>query len=459
MLPIESKIRDVVWPAIPSAPGAGALALLFQLEQSQWWPLEVLRRQQSRQLALLLDHAYRTVPFYRKRLEACGWVPGGGISPEEWQALPLLTREEIQQAGEALHSRALPAGHGKAAATFTSGATGTPVATLGTDVTNFFWCGFTLRDHLWHRRDFRQKLAVIRHPPSGKSLPPGGIVEDNWGAATRGVLRTGPCALLGMDQPVARQAEWLRQQAPGYLLSYPSNVGALARWFAQRQERLPSLLEVRTFGEVLEPAIRAACREAWQVRVVDAYSRQEVGYIALQCPEQEVYHVQAESLLVEVLDGAGRPCAPGETGRVAVTTLHNFAMPLLRYALGDYAQVGEPCPCGRGLPVLTRILGRQRNMLTLPTGEQRWPTFGDPETFHRELGDLPIARQFQLIQRTLDQIEVRLVTPRPYRPEEEERVRRYFEAALGYPFVFVFTYADDIPRGPGGKFEDFRSEL
>lgn len=369
MLPIETKIPDIVWPSIPSAAGAGALALLFQLEQSQWWPAEMLRRHQFRQLALVLGHAHRTVPFYRKRLDAFGWVPSRDISPDQWQELPLLTRREVQDAGDALQSRALPAVHGKAAAVFTSGATGTPVRTLGTDVTNFFWCGFTLRDHLWHRRDFRRKLAVIRHEASGKSLPPGGRTEDNWGVATRGVLRTGPCAALGMEQPVARQAAWLKQQAPGYLLSYPSNVRALARYFAERREALPGLLEVRTFGEVLEPAVRALCREVWGVPVVDGYSSQEVGYIALQCPEQEVYHVQAEGLLVEVLDAAGRPCGPGQVGRVVVTTLHNFATPLLRYALGDYAQVGGPCPCGRGLPVLTRILGRQRNMLMLPNGE------------------------------------------------------------------------------------------
>jgi phenylacetate-coenzyme A ligase PaaK-like adenylate-forming protein len=61
---------------------------------------------------------------------------------------------------------------------------------------------------------------------------------------------------------------------------------------------------------------------------------------------------------VEVLDEEGRPCAPGETGRVVATSLNNFAMPLIRYETGDTAEVGAPCPCGRGLPVLTRIMGR-----------------------------------------------------------------------------------------------------
>ena len=127
--------------------------------------------------------------------------------------------------------------------------------------------------------------------------------------------------------------------------------------------RLPGLREVRTLGEASTPDLRALCREAWGVPLVDVYSAEEVGYIALQCPEHEHYHVQAESVLVEILDERGAPAPPGETGRVVVTDLHNFAMPLVRYEIGDYAEVGEPCACGRGLPVLRRIVGRVRNML------------------------------------------------------------------------------------------------
>ena len=116
--------------------------------------------------------------------------------------------------------------------------------------------------------------------------------------------------------------------------------------------------------------------EAWGVPLSDMYSGREVGYLALQCPQHDHYHVMSEGNFLEVLGDDGRPCQPGETGRVVVTTLHNYVMPLIRYEIGDFAEVGEPCPCGRGLPVLTRILGRQQNMLTLPTGESRWTQIG-----------------------------------------------------------------------------------
>ncbi|MFN2505143.1 MAG: phenylacetate--CoA ligase family protein, partial [Acidimicrobiales bacterium] len=213
------------------------------------------------------------------------------------------------------------------------------------------------------------------------------------------------------------------------------------------------------FGEVVDDKVRVACREAFGVPLVDMYSSQEVGYLALQCPENEQYHLQSEHLLVEVLDDDGEPCLPGRIGRVVATTLHNFATPLLRYAVGDYAQVGEPCPCGRGLPVLTRVVGRQRNMFTLPNGDQFWPSFGDPTDFRKALSGLPRLQQFQVIQRSVDDLEVRVVTERPFRANEESAVRDYVVTSLGHPFTITFSYVGEIPRSAGGKFEDFRSEV
>ena len=99
------------------------------------------------------------------------------------------------------------------------------------------------------------------------------------------------------------------------------------------------------FDEVLEPGIRDAALSHWGVEVADAYSTVELGTIAHQCPANENLHVQSESILPEVLGDDGTPCLPGEVGRVVITALHNFATPLIRYELGDYAEVGEACPC------------------------------------------------------------------------------------------------------------------
>lgn len=159
-------------------------------------------------------------------------------------------------------------------------------------------------------------------------------------------------------------------------------------------------------------------------------------------------------MIVEVLNDDGSPTAPGETGKVVVTHLHNFASPLIRYDIGDFAEVGEPCPCGRGLPVFNRIVGRARGLITLPNGDQFWPFFSN-----RKFGEIAPIRQYQIVQKSLESLEIRLVADRIVSAEEEDKIRTLIAERLGYPFAMTFSYFDEIPRSASGKFEDFKSEL
>jgi len=227
---------------------------------------------------------------------------------------------------------------------------------------------------------------------------------------------------------------WLQAQRPSYLLTLPSKAQALAETGLADGVALPSLRGVRTYGEALGPEVRAMGREAWAVPVIDMYSAQEAGYIALQCPEHNHYHLQSEHLLVEALDEAGRACAPGETGRVVLSTLHNFATPLSRYEIMDYVEMGEPCPCGRGLPVIRRVLGRQRNLARTPDGRRFWPSF-PAEAW---MAVAPI-RQIQLVQKSLQRIELRYVMPRKLDATEQEALARALRDALGHPYGLHFT--------------------
>jgi phenylacetate-CoA ligase len=238
------------------------------------------------------------------------------------------------------------------------GTTGAPVRAVGTRVTGALWQAITLRDLAWHPRDVTGKLAVVQ-ADAGDTIPPEGVDRAGWGPAIDLVYESGPCALFSASHDVGAQADWLVRQQPDYLLSSPSNLLALADHFQANGLKLGSLRGITSGGAVLAPEVRDACRATWGAEIVDMYSTQEVGYVALQCPASESYHVQSEVLYVEVLDDDGQPCRPGQVGRVVVSTLHNFAMPLLRYDLGDLAEVGRGCPCGRNLPVLTRIVGRQ----------------------------------------------------------------------------------------------------
>jgi hypothetical protein len=93
-------------------------------------------------------------------------------------------------------------------------------------------------------------------------------------------------------------------------------------------------------------------------------------------------------------------------------------MPLLRFALGDYAEAEAQCECGRGLPMLKRILGRSRNMLRLASGKIFWPSI-----LGHEFREVAPVRQFQLVQWTLDDLELRLVVERPLTSGEEPDLR------------------------------------
>jgi phenylacetate-CoA ligase len=386
------------------------------------------------------------VPYYRERWRG-RYDPERPLTPARIAELPLLTRRELQDHYAALGSTRVPSEHGMPGEARTSGSTGAPVRFLRTPLCAAIWNAITLRDHDWHARDLGRKLAVIRQGAERSEAA-------SWGPATAGVVGTGPAVMLPIQASVAEQLAWLEEQRPAYVLTYPSNVVELARASLARGLRLPGLLGVRTLGEALSEEVREACREAWGVEVTDVYSAEEVGYIALQCPEHAHYHVQCEGVWVEVLDAQGRPCAPGEVGRLVVTSLHNYATPLVRYEIGDYAEVGEPCACGRGLPVLRRVLGRVRNMLVTATGERYWPTFG-----MRKASELAPIREIQFVQTAYDLVEARLVAAAPLTAEQDAALRAIILSRLPARFRVEIVHCERIARAASGKFEDFVCEV
>lgn len=449
---MKTVMPEITLPAMVPGRAADLLAILHQLEQTQWWPAECIVEHQMKQLRMILIHAYRNSDFYRRRLDEAGFDPASPLNEERWRRLPILSRDEVQDAGELLYCRSFPSAHGGTYETYTSGSTGKVVKVRGTHLTNFFWQAVTLREHHWHRRNFTGTLAIIRFTPEG--TPPEGTMYPDWGLPANQLYHSGPSMALNIAVDIRKQSAWLEKHQPHYLLTYPSNLAGLISHFREDGITLRNLQEVRTIGETLSPALRQACWKNLGVPIIDLYSSQEMGYIALQCSECESYHVQSEVVFVEIIDDTGKRCAPGEIGRVVVSSLHNFAMPLIRYELGDYAEVGSACACGRGLPTISRIVGRSRNLLTLPTGERLWPILGFQH--YREIAPI---RQFQLVQRSLDRIEARFVVNAPLDKSQENKLTVLIQQSIGYPFKIEFTYLDQMPTSVAGKFEEFISYI
>lgn len=449
----KSGVNGVDW-LTPQAPTSSALSsVLLQFEKTQWWSPERLIEKQMVQLSQLLKHTIETVPYYQNKFKDLDINFDQELTYDIWRNIPILKRKDIQDNKDTMLSKMLPKTHGKVGKISTSGSTGRPIDAWRTTITNFFWMAVTLRDHIWRKRDLNEKMAIIKFMHFQALYPEGAKIEG-WGPSSGYMFETGPCYGLEIFTPVSDQLTWLKKVNPGYIETYPSNLKALLEKSRDEKIKFEGLKEVITLAEHLKPEIRELCQEVWGVPVTDMYSAQELGYVALQCPENNHYHIQSEVVFVEILDEDDNPVQPGEAGRVIVTPLHNFLMPLIRYEVGDYAVLGKQCSCGRGLPVLEEIKGRVRNMLQFPNGEKMWPLL-----VKQQITKQTPVQQLQVIQHSLDDIELKTVASKKLTKKDKDIIIKDMQRLLQHEFPIRITELDEIERTKNGKFEDFISHI
>jgi len=365
---------------------------------------------------------------------------------------PVLSRSAVRDNLPALQAEQLPAGHLAAGERTSSGSTGMVVAVKTTNVWLEWQNALTFRTQRGAGRELERSVAVIRRYPTGTAPYPDGASGPDWAPPSVFPIPTGRSYYLETaGVSLEQQSEWLSRIRPDYLMTYPSIVRALAERASVCGRPAP-LKGISTVGELVDTEVRELAVRHLDAVIYDIYSSEEAGVIALQCPATPMYHVQAEALIVEILDENGKACAPGETGRVIVTPLFNFAMPLIRYDIGDFAQMGELCACGRGLPALERILGRRRNMLTLADGRRFWPSFSA-----RRLQKVVPIREHQFRQTEHEVIEALLVTETPVSDEQAAEMRKIIADGLPAPFDIRIRCLESIPRPASGKHEEFVS--
>jgi phenylacetate-CoA ligase len=250
------------------------------------------------------------------------------------------------------------------------------------------------------------------------------------------------------------QAAWLRRLEPVCLYTLPSNLEALLTVFESRGTGLPSLRHIFTGGEMLEGYLRERTRKILGVGISDNHGSTE-AFVAWECPEGS-YHINAEHVLVEVVDPQGRPARAGESGRILVTTLENYLMPLVRYEIGDLAcpAIESACPCGRTLPLLGRVAGRTIDLFGLGDGR-----LISPWALVVRLKTMPELKQFQIVQKTVERCLLRFVSDSELEAEAREWVRRVFCEVLGPGAQLELERVDEIKRSSGGKYATAISEL
>jgi len=364
--------------------------------------------------------------------------------------LPLLTRDLYQTHFADLQAKSLPAGMTAAGSGFTSGTNGVPIEVLKTNLTTLVWHALSLRDLEWCGLDPRGRLAGIRLLAKSKdnfSQLFQGVTQPTWSKLLDPLLVSGVSAGMDVRQDPRLQMEWLRRSEPDFLISMPSNLEFLAGLLAESGCRLPRLRIIQAVGETLSDATRQRIEAGFGATVKDLFSTTEAGYMATTCPTGSGLHVHAENVFVEVLDAENRPCFPGHTGRLVFTTLHNYRTPFLRYEiLDDVTLAPAPCPCGRGLPLLTRIDGRRHPLMHLPDGRRKAIS-----GLYLEIRRVGGAHQFQIIQRAVDHVIVRVVPDGSWSADHAERMRKAVREEFAAPIRVDVEEKDRLEPTSGGK--------
>ena len=447
---MRSDVPLSAWPPATDDRRAVLAAMCWQFDRSQWLSMDEIRARQFAQLAAVAVHHARHTPAFGHRLEDAGLVAEDLASADGLARLGLLSRRALQTEHHLAEEKTLPGKHGPLGQVSTSGSTGEPVKVVRTAVNKLHWLAHTVRYHLWGEPEGFERLAVVR-----ANLASHGVRPD-WAAPMALMWATGPMLAIDIEADIDSQIDQLAAFAPASVILYPSNLAALLDRMAVRGVALPSVSRWRTLGETLTQDLRERITSQTDASVSDCYSSEELGYIAIQCPDDPtLYHQCAETLILELVDDDGLPVPEGEVGRVVATDLHNLATPLVRYDIGDYAVAGPPCACGRGLPTLRRMMGRTRNMIVKPDGTRHWPLTG-----YKQFRDIAPITQYQFRQHRVDAIEVRLVTERPLTAAEEQALTDHLHWKLRHPFEIELTYFDGrLPLGNNGKFEEFLSLL
>jgi phenylacetate-CoA ligase len=414
------------------------------LLRTQFLPPERLMAYQASLVEPLVRHAREHVPFYRDtgRLDAL-FTSDDKIDWSRWEQVPILTRVEAQKNTEALYSEFVPENCGRVTTGYTTGSTGTPLhyrtssnlADVGTAMLEraLVWAGLPARLSLaWFMNDRKHELSY----PDGKT----------YHSNIRGEPRL--IHILAVQTSIEDQGHWLAKRRPDVVIGYPGAMALLA-------DNLPDDLNDHRFllaicvGEVTTEQTRAMIEQGFKCRVMDFYSGSEFGPVAAEDCESHRLLISEESLFVEFRRRDEMAFADDRLAEMIFTPFYNYAMPLIRYATGDFAVVDPaPPPDGRTLRRLERIAGRERNFFVLPSGRLWWPTYQSGV-----IASLLDYKQMQFAQTASNRIEIRFASDRTDPIKDVEKLHAYLRQVTPESMDIVLRRVAAIAQRPSGKYE------
>lgn len=419
---------------------ARKLAHLLSLEVNQWWPRAWIEERQLALLRSLARFCAREVPLYRERFREVGVSAEDLRSLDDLSRFPLVTREEIVAAyPDRLCYRAPRRGD---VVFRTSGTSGL-----------FMEIAYAEAANDWLDAAYARGLFATGYRP-WHSLAYFWWEDEPRAHTTyerAGLMKK---ALLPLDPDPRAQLEALLRAKPRYIYNFPTSMMMVARLVEEQgiDELRPD--GIICHGELMPRPIQQEIARIFRCPVWNQYGAQEFNRIAWDCGEHGPLHVEADTVLVEVVDDEGKPVPDGETGELVISGLRNRLMPLLRYRIGDIGRrVPGPCACGRGLPRIEVTEGRADDVITLADGGRL-----GPRTLAPRIERVPGVSQYRLIQKTPDRFELRVVWRSPP-PSARRELAATLAELLGASARIEIREVSEIPLSRRGKLRKIVSEV
>jgi phenylacetate-CoA ligase len=423
-------------------------ARLRSLEQSQWWSPERIQRHQVARLREFLGTVAVTVPYYETLFRQIGFNPADVRSASDLAAIPFLTKAIIRSHTEALKARLatrLTRGN-------TGGSSGEPLIFFLDNDRISHTVAAKWRYTRWWGVDIGDPEIVVWGSPIELSA-------QDWVRAARDwVLRSTLLPAFEMspaslDSFVAR----IRARRPAMLFGYPSVLAHIARHAERNAQRMDDLGIRVAFvtSERLYPDQRSQIERVFGCAVANSYGGRDSGLIAHECPAGGM-HTSAEDIVIEIVDGDGKPQPPGAAGEIVVTHTAGKGFPLIRYRTGDVAVLDDRrCECGRGLPLIKEIQGRTTDFVVARDG-----TVMHGLALIYVVRDLPGVEKFKIVQESLEHTRVLLVPgPGADRRALVDRISSGLAERLGSGAKIDVEIVDDIPTEASGKYRYVTSKV
>ena len=438
---LTSLYRHLAIPLVDLARRTASIRAFRELDASQWWPRARLRELQFERLRRLLLHAQTNVPYYRELFRRCGFDAQRCSSPDQLAAIPLLTKDILRREGRRLladnAAEFQPRPHRSA------GTTGEPIiiqmdrarhSVAWADMYRWWSAGgWTVGD----------KQFVV----AGAALRP----RHLSGAKARLYSRLNhfeDYTAFDLTEPVMDRLLTKLESVRGgaFLRGYASSIHSLAKHAASRGWS-GQVRAVFTTAETLFPEQRQQIETALHARVFDQWGCRDGGISAFECARHQGLHLAMENAVVEICR-EGQPLPDGETGDVVATDLFSYAMPIIRYRVGDVASysVADACACGRNLPLIASVLGRISGFLIGAGGRKIHGEF-----FSHVFWETPWVKEFQIVQDVPEEIVVNIVPAAPAPSGQIAEITKLMSDRVGAGVRIRVELVDDIPVGAMGK--------